>query len=853
VNLRMTATAAIAVVLAALSLNAVIAGNGWLGDGICAVIFVAAAGLATRLSNPAQAIAASMLALIGVSPLLAGTTWGARIAGIVIVVLVAASATGVRLLRGFAIVVSYLAGLLIFLNLAFTSSVAYAQVIPSTRSLVVLGHMVRSAFSEFRYAPPVPDTSSVSLVAAAGIGLIAILVDIIAVRMRRPAVAGLPLLLLFSVPVASDLKVFGPIQVFTFALGLAGYLALLSTDGRERLRMWGRLVTFRYVQSSDEAGLGPDTRQLAASGRRIGLAATCLAVIVPLIFPAMRVHDIFGTTSDGADGRGSLKSPFSALLSVQDALTGPSTTVFTYTTNSPEPAEQYFQQYVLNYNVNQNKWLVLNGTEDIAPTGSALPFGATGVTKQTPTVTVTTKVHMSKYLSPVPPVILPVPYAPAELTVPSYPSGWREEPDSLLVYNNQAAAANLSYTVVSKEADPKADQISAANVPPAIYNEYGSYTGPNQSQLYQIAVQHDAGTTPLEMAVSLQDWFTSGAFRYTLKPDLPSGSSWLLTFLTKDRRGFCVQFAWAFAILARLAGIPSRVVIGYTAGTPGYGPDGSTWLVTSADAHAWPELYFDGVGWLRFEPTPGGTPGHGQGTAETPQYAAGSNTSANNQAGAQSGSSGTGVKPTGPGSGKKPPGNNRFTRLGNTGGGVAASAHSSALGWAIGIPVALFLLIAWPCLTRLVVRRRRWLAASDDAGLADAAWRELTDDLADYGLTGQPGDTPRAVATRVAEAVQLDPAVLGAVGRIRAAEERARYARTAEPGAGLAADVGVVRRAVASSVSVPERIRARLLPASTLAAAWRLLQRAGDMFGWLDVSWPVLRRQLRQAVLHRSS
>src|SRR5258708_13105592 len=68
--------------------------------------------------------------------------------------------------------------------------------------------------------------------------------------------------------------------------------------------------------------------------------------------------------------------------------------------------------------------------------------------------------------------------------------------------------------------------------------------------------------------------------------------------------------------LAREVGIPSRIAVGYTAGTrEAHG----VWKVTTADAHAWPELYIRDVGWLRFEPTPGGTAG--QGTAIEPNYA----------------------------------------------------------------------------------------------------------------------------------------------------------------------------------------------------------------------------------------
>ena len=277
-NLRLTFAAGVAVLLASLSLNAVLAGNGWLAAGVGAVIVVAGVGLVTRMSWLPSVLTATFLALIVVLPLLFGQTWLERTAGLAIVVATAASATGARLLRGFATLVSYLGGLLIYLNLVFAGAASLWYVIPTQHSLARLEGLCRDAFSRFAYAPPVGDYRSVSLVAAGGIGLIAIVVDIIAVRLRRPAVAGLPLLLLFSVPVASNIKAFGATQIVTFMAGLTGFLALLAADGRQRVRMWGRLVTFRYVQPADEAGSGPDTRELAASGRRIGLAAMCRRV-----------------------------------------------------------------------------------------------------------------------------------------------------------------------------------------------------------------------------------------------------------------------------------------------------------------------------------------------------------------------------------------------------------------------------------------------------------------------------------------------------------------------------------------------------------------------------------------------
>ena len=297
-------------------------------------------------------------------------------------------------------------------------------------------------------------------------------------------------------------------------------------------------------------------------------------------------------------------------------------------------------------------------------------------------------------------------------------------------------------------------------------------------------------------------------------------------------------------MLARLVGIPSRIAVGYTGGTPGAA---RRWQVTTADAHAWPELYFPGEGWLRFEPTPSGT--REQGTAAVPVYAGGSSGSSGSVQNLNPNGGPSSPAFTAP-SGKRTIGTNRLLPQGATGSASSARARSSGLGYAIGIPIGIFLLLTWPALTRLGTRRRRWLTASGDAGTAHAAWRELTDDLADFGLPGTPGETPRAVARRVTADARLDPESARAVVRIVTAEERARYAPAAQPGAGLKADVAQVRRAIAGSVSRRDRVRARLLPASTLQSARRLGQRASDIFSWLDSSWPAVRRQIR-GLAHR--
>jgi transglutaminase-like putative cysteine protease len=108
---------------------------------------------------------------------------------------------------------------------------------------------------------------------------------------------------------------------------------------------------------------------------------------------------------------------------------------------------------------------------------------------------------------------------------------------------------------------------------------------------------------PLAEAELLVNWFRSGQFQYTLDPPpSPVGADPLVNFLTQTRAGSCEQFAGAFVVLARSLGLPSRVVVGFTAGR--YSGPGEV-TIRGADAHAWPQVYLGPrAGWVSFEPTP---------------------------------------------------------------------------------------------------------------------------------------------------------------------------------------------------------------------------------------------------------
>jgi hypothetical protein len=308
---------------------------------------------------------------------------------------------------------------------------------------------------------------------------------------------------------------------------------------------------------------------------------------------------------------------------------------------------------------------------------------------------------------------------------------------------------------------------------------------------------------------------------------LPNGISGLIDFLYHERAGYCQQFAFAMAALARLVGIPARIAVGYTAGTSmGKG----VWNVTTADAHAWPELYFRGMGWLRFEPTPGGD--LGQGTATVPQYGGGAPPGYGKQP-----TTIPGIR-TGNGASKGVRDSAHLRRPEDDAGGPVASpvrGHSIIPLIMLIVAIILGLGLIAPAVARRLIRHRR-LRMADDAELAHAAWRELRDDLADYGLTCRANESPRAVASRIATTLRLDPSTAEALARIARAEERARYATAPLPSTTLAADSAAIRRALAREAQWTGRWRARLVPTSMLTPIRPALQHALDVFGWMDAA-----------------
>ena len=157
--------------------------------------------------------------------------------------------------------------------------------------------------------------------------------------------------------------------------------------------------------------------------------------------------------------------------------------------------------------------------------------------------------------------------------------------------------------------DPAALRQASQNAPTTVDRRYFALPADYPDNLRSIAKELTAkANTGFDKALALQNWFQT-QFVYDLGVDPGQRTGDIEEFLT-SRRGYCEQFSGTFAAFARSVGLASRVAVGFT---PGILKEDGLYHVQALHAHAWPEVYFDGIGWLAFEPTPG----RGNPTAES--------------------------------------------------------------------------------------------------------------------------------------------------------------------------------------------------------------------------------------------
>jgi hypothetical protein len=333
-------------------------------------------------------------------------------------------------------------------------------------------------------------------------------------------------------------------------------------------------------------------------------------------------------------------------------------------------------------------------------------------------------------------------------------------------------------------------------------------------------------TSAFDRAAALQEFFRRrGDFEYTLETEPGTSSSALVNFL-ENRQGYCEQYAAAMAVMARTVGIPARVAVGYLRGT--IQDDGSR-VVGAHDAHAWPELYFHGTGWVPFEPTPAAR------TGSAPTWTV----PTEDGEGSTAPSVPSGQIPEG---GALPPGA-LDPDIGEGGAGGGSTRTSTLIAVAIAA-VAAAGVFAIPTLAAKARRRLRWRrAGADPVRAAEAAWSDLRDTVRDAGLEWSEAATPRATGRQVADAAQLDADSRDLVAHLVTTTERARYSVAPTDPTGLRGDSVMLRRTIMRSRSWVQRIGAAIWPAATRDLVVSSANRVADGLDWTDAAGERIRQR----------
>jgi transglutaminase-like putative cysteine protease len=672
--------------------------------------------------------------------------------------------------------------------LAFTDSwlpdpAAYATLSERLTSFVELAQA---------YTAPLPrDADSTMAFALMVIG-VGVVVDFVGVTLRRVPVLGLLLLLVYMVPVA---HMGGDVSLWSFVPGAFGFVFMLAADERERLTHWGRQI--RTVNATWQAGEPEvDDTGLRRSRFRIGFGAVAIAAVLPLLLPSVDPRILFdgGSGGDGSgigDGDVRVDDPS---LDLRRNLGEASEEILVRVTGD-EPA--YFRLAALD-EFTGDVWRVGDrDDEEAVSTDEALPNAPGGGS-----VTALRNLYEVQLTDELDTSWLPVPYSPRSIDVET---PWLVDEVNLDVRATDASEADgATYGVSAVIPRPTLVELTASTEPPEEVEPFLEL--PDREDLPPVFEETlrtaTAGAeTPIAQALALQSWFrTRGGYRYSLEQvedDRDRTGLGAVEAFLREGVGYCEQYASAMALMARHLGIPARVAVGFL--RPEQDADG-VWEYRGQDMHAWPELYFERVGWVTFEPTPPSVSGDAP-TFERVRVP----------------TQGPSSDPTAP---TTRPTREALEESQSEDDAAAAGSDGGAPWQALLLGLVLLgglvLLLAAPRLLRQARTRRRWGNAQSPHTIAETAWAELRDAAVDLRLPWSTGTSPRHSGRRLREHLgeRATPDVVRALNELVIAIEQSRYARSAGPAADLRGDVDVVRDALAASRSPSTRRLAHWLPAS---------------------------------------
>ena len=605
--------------------------------------------------------------------------------------------------------------------------------VPTGTTLAVASQQLSTALATFReVVAPAPVEPGFVLASAITVWLLALVADTAAFRAGASVEAAVPglTMFLFGAALGSPRHRLSSAGLFMVAL-LAYWLAQ-------------RVLAHGSSPNLMTSGAASGARALLRSGAVLGAVAVVVAVMVGPNLPGASASPVVPWRASDRSGPDS-RVTISPLVDIRARLVDQSgVEVFTVAS----PGRSYWRLTSLEI-FDGRIWSSRGRYRKIE---GSLPSAVDTTAART------TPVEQSFEIGALASIWLPAAYAPVAIEGVDA----RYDADSGSLLTESETAAGLRYRVGSELRDLTAAELAQVpSVAPAEVAE--TYTalpdGFSAAVASEAALVVDGAETQFERARRLQDHFRSGAFTYDLTVPAGHAGDDLERFLFETRRGYCEQFAGAFAAMARAVGLPARVAVGFTPGE--LGPDGR-FQVRGLNAHAWPEVFLSGYGWVAFEPTPGrGIPG-GEAYTGVPEQQA----NPADPTTATTVSSGQPSTTVAGGAASPATTTPPASSLDATGGPAPERRSGGVLGPVLVVAGVLGAVGGWIAALAALRRRRRSRRRSAATSAGDrvlVAWAEVCEALAGCGIPARAWETPIEYAERAAAASGLDHRLLNAL------------------------------------------------------------------------------------------
>jgi transglutaminase-like putative cysteine protease len=626
---------------------------------------------------------------------------------------------------GTAALVSLAIGTIALVWLVVPSTTTYG--IPRGASWHALGHDLRVAWRAFGdVVAPTPSTPGfvASIVIATWVA--AFLADTAAFRMLTTFEAVVPSLALFIFSSALGPDRHRVRYTVVYLVGVIGFVLVRTATRRAETTSW----------FAGRRGGGAGT--IVQGGVGLAVAGIVAGALVGPALPGATGSALLGWRDRTRDGPRS-RITVSPLVDIRNRLIEEAETEL-FTVRTSFQKARYWRLTALD-DFDGTIW---KSSNSYRPASGPLAEAAAQVRTET--------LRQEYSIAQLSSIWLPAASRPASIKLAS---GARYDKESDSLISSTDTTNGLQYEVVSKM--PRYTEAALERVVDRVPGHIRSRYLPLPEEFPRRVVLEarritGAASSTYAKARALQDYFRDPRnFTYDTSVEGGHDQDAIVHFLFDSKRGYCQQFAGTYAAMARAIGLPSRVAVGFV---PGLVRDG-VFHVRGKDAHAWPEVYLHGFGWVPFEPTPARAAPGGEAYAGTPAYQAQTTDAAPTATSAAP----TTTAPRAGGS------SSRGVRDLATEGTEGGDAGAGRPWWRDPVPIALGLVVA--ALAGLAAvpialaarRRHRRAAASTPGDRVLVAWEEAEEILAvAAGLPRRPAETPLEYARRVTAAEPVDAA-----------------------------------------------------------------------------------------------